>query len=111
MGSFTHWLRQSSEHYLMVDAQRQMAARYGLPAPPPPKGWRDQFWLGVFTPVYRRLPWRLRRMTIQLIPGSHRRTWTQPAVRGTRRPAVGPNLTNPVKPRKSDTTDPETGGD
>jgi hypothetical protein len=84
---FSHWLRQNSEHYLLVDAQRQMAAKYGKAAPPP-HGWRDRFWLGVFAPVYRVLPWKLRRFTIQMMPGSHRQTWHTPAVRGT--PAVGP---------------------
>jgi hypothetical protein len=97
---FSHWLRQNSEHYLLIDAQRQIAARHGLAPPSPPHGLRDRFWLGLFAPVYRRLPWKLRRMTIQLMPGSHRRTWTQPTVRGT--PAVGP-----VAPQMSDTKRPE----
>ncbi len=100
MASFSHWLRQNSEHYLLVDAQRRIAARDGLDPPPPPRGLRDQFWLGVFAPAYRRLPWKLRRMTIQLMPGSHRQTWTQPPRRGT--PAVGP-----VPPPMPQTTDPE----
>jgi hypothetical protein len=100
VASFSHWLRQNSEHYLLVDAQRRIAARDGLEPPPPPRGLRDQFWLGVFAPTYRRLPWKLRRMTIQLMPGSHRQTWTQPPRRGT--PAVGP-----VAPPMPHTTDPE----
>ncbi len=98
---FARWLRQNSEHYLMVDAQRRVAARYGREPPSAPKGWREQFWLGLFAPTYRRLPWRLRRMTIQLMPGSHRQTWTRSPVRGT--PAVGP-----VAPPMSDSKDPET---
>jgi hypothetical protein len=87
---FAGWLRQNSEHYLMVDAQRRMAQRYGR-SPPRPEGWRDRFWLDVFAPTYRRLPWRLRRFTIQLMPGSHRQAWTPPPRRGT--PAVGPDGT------------------
>jgi len=34
----------------------------------------------------RRLPWKLRRFTIQLMPGSHRRPWTPSPRRGS--PAV-----------------------
>ena len=83
---FSHWLRQNSEHYLLVDAQRRMAEKYGRSPPPRPKGWRDRFWLTVFAPTYRRLPWKVRRFTIQMLPGSHRQTWTRPAQRGT--PAV-----------------------
>ena len=90
---FAHWLRENSEHYLLIDAQRRVAARHGLPAPPPATGLRDKFWLGVFAPTYRRLPWKLRRKTIQLMPGSHRQTWTQPPRRGT--PAVGPVVVAP----------------
>lgn len=104
MAGFAHWLRTNSEHYLMVDAQRRVAARYGREPPPPPTGARDRFWLGLFAPTYRRLPWKLRRMTIQLMPGSHRRTWSPWAVRGT--PAVGP-----IAPPMSHSKDPETRGE
>jgi hypothetical protein len=86
---FTHWLRENSEHYLMVDAQRQMAAKYGRPLPPPSRSLRDRFWLSVFAPTYRRLPWKVRRFTIQMMPGSHRQTWTPSARRGTA--AVSPD--------------------
>jgi hypothetical protein len=102
--AFFRWVRQNSEHYLMADAQRQMAVKYGRPAPPAPHGWRERFWLDVFAPVYRRLPWKMRRMTIQMMPGSHRQTWTPPARRGV--PAIGgqgpalavtqPKLSQPV---------------
>jgi hypothetical protein len=87
--AFSRWLRENSEHYLLVDAQRRMAEKYGRSPPAAPAGWRDRFWLRVFAPTYRRLPWRLRRLTIQAMPGSHRRTWTTPPVR--RSPAVGPD--------------------
>ena len=84
--SFTAWLRHNSEHYLLMDAQRQMAAKYGRTRPPAPRSAKDRFWLQVFAPTYRRLPWKLRRFTIQAMPGSHRQAWTKPPVRGT--PAV-----------------------
>ncbi|MGH9281210.1 MAG: hypothetical protein ACRD12_24395 [Acidimicrobiales bacterium] len=85
---FSHWLRQNSEHYLLADAQRQMAAKYGRPPPPGPRDWRERFWLQVFAPTYRRLPWKLRRFTIQQMPGSHRQHWTPTARRGTPAQAV-----------------------
>ena len=84
--SFTGWLRHNSEHYLLIDAQRQLAAKYGRPGPPPPTSPKDRFWLQLFAPTYRRLPWKLRRFTIQAMPGSHRQSWTPPPRRGT--PAV-----------------------
>ena len=84
--SFSGWLRHNSEHYLLADAQRQMAEKYGRPAPPRPGSLKDRFWLSVFAPTYRRLPWKLRRFTIQAMPGSHRQAWTKPPLRGT--PAV-----------------------
>jgi hypothetical protein len=85
-GRFPRWLRSNSEHYLLLDAQARMAARYGRPTPPPPRGARELFWRRLFTPVYRRLPWKVRWMLIQRIPGSHRRTWAP--VDKHRRPAV-----------------------
>jgi hypothetical protein len=106
--AFSRWLRQNSEHYLMIDAQRRMAQKYGRQAPAP-HGWADRFWLDVFAPVYRLLPWKLRRLAIQAMPGSHRRQWTRPAARGV--PAVGPD--GPATPplRAASTTGPETGGE
>ena len=110
--SFPRWLRQNSEHYLMIDAQRRMAQKYGRPAPPRPKSLGERFWLDVFAPVYRLLPWKLRRFTMQLMPGSHRQQWSRPAERGV--PAVGPG--GPVTHRVPQTPatinpGPETGGE
>ena len=84
--SFPKWLRENSEHYLLLDAQRRMAAKYSRPPPPPARGLQERFWLQVFAPVYHRLPWKLRQSTIRMMPGSHRRKWTTPAVRGV--PAI-----------------------
>jgi hypothetical protein len=81
------WLRSNSEHYLLLDAQARMAARYGRPAPPPPKGAQEVFWRKVFAPTYRRLPWKVRLAAIQRMPGSHRRDWSSRPV-PTRRPAI-----------------------
>jgi hypothetical protein len=104
--AFSHWLRQNSEHYLMIDAQRRMALKYGRQPPPEPKKLVERFWLDVFAPVYRRLPWKLRSFTMQLMPGSHRQHWTRPAERGA--PAVGPHGPD-IRP--SHATSPQTGGE
>jgi hypothetical protein len=121
--AFSSWLRQNSEHYLMIDAQRRMAVKYGRQPPPRPTGLAERFWLDVFAPVYRLLPWKLRRFTIQLMPGSHRQQWSRPAGRGV--PAVGPDGpgARPLPPTGPSTpapvlntatttkTSPETGGE
>jgi hypothetical protein len=73
--AFSRWLRATSERYLMIAAQRQLAAKYGLPAPRPPRG-ADVFWLRVYVPAYRAVPWRVRSAIMRRMPGSHRMTWT-----------------------------------
>ena len=97
--AFTGWLRQNSEHYLMIDAQRRMAAKYGRPVPPKPRGLTERFWLDVFAPVYRLLPWKVRRFTIQLMPGSHRQQWSRRPARGG--PAVGPDGPEPGRSQRA----------
>jgi len=104
--AFTRWLRSNSEHYLMLDAQRRMAQKYGRPPPPKPHGLGERFWLDVFAPVYRLLPWKLRSFTMQLMPGSHRQHWSRPAERGV--PAVSLGGQKPAVPTQ---TGPETGGE
>ena len=81
------WLRSNSEHYLLLDAQARVAAQYGRPPPPAPRGPREMFWRQVFAPTYRRLPWKIRLALINRMPGSHRRDWSSRPV-PTRRPAV-----------------------
>jgi hypothetical protein len=51
-----------------------MAERHGLPPPAPPKGV-DLFWQRVYVPAYNLLPWRVRRVVMRAMPGSHRKTW------------------------------------
>lgn len=85
--AFTGWLRHNSEHYLLIDAQRRVAKKYGRPGPPEPRTLEERFWLQVFAPVYHVLPWKLRQLTIKSMPGSHRQKWTFPTPRGV--PAIG----------------------
>lgn len=78
---FAQWLRSSAEHYLLSDAQARAAQKHGLAPPPPPRKTRELFWRKVFVPVYRRLPWRVRRFTIGILPGSHHQEWSPPPTR------------------------------
>lgn len=75
---FSAWLRENSEHYLLEAAQRDQARRNGVPAPTPKGGGiMSFFWRRIFVPVYRLLPWSLRRWIMHLMPGSHRRRWEE----------------------------------
>ncbi len=73
--AFSRWLRATSERYLMIAAQHELAVKYGVPPPRRPRG-ADVFWLRVYVPAYRALPWRLRSAVMRRMPGSHRMTWT-----------------------------------
>jgi hypothetical protein len=76
--SFARWLRETSEQQLMIAAQRKMARRYGAPPPSPPHGI-DLFWQRVYAPAFYVLPYPVRAKIASRMPGSHRRTWHQPA--------------------------------
>ena len=84
---FAGWLRRNAEHYLLMAAQGDVAARHGRPCPRPKEGFKGWFFLTLFTPIYRRLPWRFRSFVLQSMPGSHRRAWT-PRPRQPLGPAV-----------------------
>lgn len=86
---FTRWVRQVSEHHLMVDAQDKIAAKLGARRPAPPRG-AARFWRRVYVPVFHRLPLGLRNLVISRMPGSHRQPWSAaPPLTG---PAVTPEL-------------------
>lgn len=77
--SFFQWLRKRSEHYLLIDAQRRVAKRLGYPVPRArPRSLSEFFWLRMFTPVYRALPWAFRHWVMRTMPGSHRQRWSFP---------------------------------
>ncbi len=84
---FAAWLRYNAEHYLLVAAQQRVAARGAFEVRAPPRTLKDRFFLVVFVPVYRLLPWRFRKAVLQRMPGSHRRTW-EPRERKPLGPAV-----------------------
>lgn len=81
--SFSHWLRSNSEYYLLSDAQARMARRSGVQAPPGPRGVKDLFWMWCFVPTYRCLPWSLRHGVMNMLPGSHRRSWPRKSSRAS----------------------------
>jgi hypothetical protein len=73
--SFSHWLRSNSEYYLTCDAQARLARRLGLQMAVGRRSLKDRFWMKVFVPVYRSLPWGVRQKVMQSLPGSHRQSW------------------------------------
>lgn len=75
--AFTRWVRTVSQQELLTAAQTRMAVRSGLPIRKP-KG-KEVFWQKVYAPVFHRLPAPLRDKVIEVMPGSHRRTWHHPA--------------------------------
>jgi hypothetical protein len=75
---FTRWLRTNSEHYLLRAAQEKISRAYDANRPRSPHGARAWFWQRIYTPVYRVLPWSLRRRVLRMLPGSHRRMWHTP---------------------------------
>lgn len=73
---FFEWLRTTSEHYLMEASQRDMAKKYlGEDPPVVGSGIEEIFFRRLFVPIYRRLPWRIRRVIMMSMPGSHRQDW------------------------------------
>lgn len=75
--SFARWVRAVSEQQLLLVAQRDVARRYGVTPPPPPRGV-DVLWQKVYAPVFYRLPYPLRARVANAMPGSHRQTWHTP---------------------------------
>ena len=78
----TRWVRERSEHYLMIDAQDKVGARLGARRPSSPRG-AEIFWRRVYVPVFHRLPPKLRNSIIARMPGSHQKPWRpQPPSKG-----------------------------
>ena len=82
MATFFQWVRQTSEHYLMVDAQDRIGRKLGARRPAPPHG-TEIFWRRVYVPVFHLLPQSVRDAMIARMPGSHRKRWpSEPPLRG-----------------------------
>jgi len=70
-------LRDRSEHYLLQDA----AARLGKGAPStvaPYRGSDGRLWRLLFVPLYRRVPWAVKRAAMERLKMTAR-GWTPPA--------------------------------
>lgn len=70
----------------MIAAHEQVGRRHGARTPRPPRGLAELFWLRLFVPAYRALPWPVRHRIMQAMPGSHRQQWEAPP--RPRNPAV-----------------------
>jgi hypothetical protein len=82
MGSFSQWVRRTSEHHLMIDAQDRIGQKLGARRPAPPRG-AEVFWRRVYVPVFHHLPKSVRDAAIARMPGSHRERWpAEPPLRG-----------------------------
>lgn len=68
------WLRTNSQHYLLRDSQARIARKHGY-APPDTAG--SFFWTSIFLPIYRVMPWGLRKRIMVAIPGSHTKQWAK----------------------------------
>jgi hypothetical protein len=73
--TISKWLRANSEHYLLCDAQDRMARKMGFNPPNKPSGPKERFWRQLFIPVYRLMPWFVKKWIMNSMPGSHRRDW------------------------------------
>jgi hypothetical protein len=58
----------------MIAAQQKIAAKYQVTPPRRPRG-REIFWLRVYVPTYQAVPWPVRSLVMQRLPGSHRMPW------------------------------------
>ena len=66
IGEYKQRLRERSEHYLLLDA----AERLGRGAPSTVKPYRGSeglFWRVFFVPLYRRLPWTVKRQAMDTL--------------------------------------------
>lgn len=73
--SFSGWLRSNAEYFLFEATERDLAKKYGLRPPVERRGLMPFLWRRVFVPVYRVLPWGVRRWIMGIMPGSHRQRW------------------------------------
>jgi hypothetical protein len=69
-------LRERSEHYLLQAAARDLGA--GVPGTVAPYSGRDGLlWRKLFVPVYRRVPWELKRRAMVAL-GMTASGWSPP---------------------------------
>ena len=72
-------LRERSEHYLLLDATRRLGR--GAPGTVTPfRGREGLAWRWLFVPLYRRVPWAVKRRAMDVL-GMTATGWTPPARR------------------------------
>lgn len=77
MRALKQTLRERSEHYLLLDAARRLGR--GVPGTFKPYGGRDGlFWRLVFVPLYRRVPWHVKRQAMDRLKMTAS-GWTPPS--------------------------------
>lgn len=69
--------RAITEQHLTVAAMEAMRAKYPDAGTRPPAFARNLFWRHVFVPLYRRIPWGVKRQ-VMLRAGMTARGWTPP---------------------------------
>jgi len=63
---FKRRLREQSEHYLLLDAAKRLGK--DVPATGKPYGVKEgRFWRVVFVPLYRRVPWAVKRRAMDAL--------------------------------------------
>jgi hypothetical protein len=62
-------MRARGERALMERSMRELGARVGFGPPYPEAGW---FWRGVFAPMYRAIPWGIKRRMVAMTSGVKR---------------------------------------
>jgi hypothetical protein len=77
MADLKRRLRDRSEHYLLLDAAERLGR--GAPATVEPYHGRDGwFWRLLFVPLYRRVPWEVKRRAMHSLKMTAS-GWTPPA--------------------------------
>jgi hypothetical protein len=72
-------LRERSEHYLLVDAAERLR-RNARSTVKPYTGREGLLWRKLFVPLYRRVPWEVKRRAMDSLRMTAR-GWTPPARR------------------------------
>ena len=73
---FKRRLREQSEHYLLLDAAKRLGK--GVPATSKPYGVKEgRFWRLLFVPLYRRVPWPVKRRAMNTLKMTAS-GWTSP---------------------------------
>jgi hypothetical protein len=75
-------LRERAEHHLRLAAMDDLRARHPRATTPPHRPGGAWFWRLVFVPLYRRVPWELKRRAMRALRmTAETHGWTPPARR------------------------------